>query len=348
MPELEEVFRMATQKVDQEPGALDRQVARQRRAARNRRVGAFAVVVVLVVAAVAGFALMRSSTNGGPATHHTTSIPHAAPGSMLDLDTGQVTPLPASIATRRAAYYAVSPGHSEIAYSACCSSPNALFMANVDATGIRQVSANGQDAYGAQWSPDGSMLVYQQRNGFTQKLGNLFVQDIGTGQRTQITHLDQTQSWGWWFLYPSFASDGRSILFHLPRGNLPQDLINRSWDLRSVPVAGGTPTLVQRNAGWGGYSPDGKWLAYLSPVHGHDFAGRGLWIKSVQGGTPRALVHGGRLVWLRWSPDGTRISYSNAGSIYVVTVATDSVRQVANGGHAEWFDDHTLIVGTSN
>ena len=31
MPEIEEVFRMATQKVRQDPGALDRQVARQRK-----------------------------------------------------------------------------------------------------------------------------------------------------------------------------------------------------------------------------------------------------------------------------------------------------------------------------
>ena len=57
-----------------------------------------------------------------------------------------------------------------------------------------------------------------------------------------------------------------------------------------VPVAGGQQTLVRRNAGWGGYSPDGRWLAYLSPVSGNDFAGGGLWIASVHGGTARALV----------------------------------------------------------
>ena len=38
MPEIEEVFRMATQKVRQDPGALDRQVAKQGRVVRNRRV----------------------------------------------------------------------------------------------------------------------------------------------------------------------------------------------------------------------------------------------------------------------------------------------------------------------
>jgi Tol biopolymer transport system component len=309
-------------------------------------VGAFATVVVLIAVAGAAFALTRNETQPVPA--HSTSIPPSispANEAMVDINTGEITPLPTNIA-QQGDNFAVSPDHTTVAFNHCCNVSGPVYTANIDGTQVRVASAAGLSAFTAQWSPDGSMLVYQQRHDSTYQLGNLFVQDIGTGQRTQITHFDQTQSWGWWFLYPSFASDGRSVLFQLPRGHLPNN-DNRTWDLWSVPITGGKQTLVQRNAGWGGYSPDGKWLAYLSPVNGHDFAGRGLWIKSVQGGTPRALVRGGQLVWLRWSPDGTRISYSNAGSIYVVTVATGSVTKVAKGGHAEWFDDHTLIVGTS-
>jgi Tol biopolymer transport system component len=111
-----------------------------------------------------------------------------------------------------------------------------------------------------------------------------------------------------------------------------------------VPVAGGKPTLVRHNAGWGGYSPDGRWLAYLSPVSASDFSGGKMWITSVHGGTPRALGPDGHLSWLRWSPDGTRISYSDRGGIYVLNVATGSATKVAEGNHAEWFDDNTLIV----
>ena len=75
-------------------------------------------------------------------------------------------------------------------------------------------------------------------------------------------------------------------------------------------------------------------------------SGGGLWISSVGGGTPGAQVAEGRLTWLRWSPDGTQISYADGGSIYVLDVATGSATRVADGGTAEWFDDHTLIVGT--
>jgi Tol biopolymer transport system component len=342
MPDLQEVFRMATQKVRQDPGALDRQVGKQRKAVRNRRLSVFATVLVLVAATVTAFALTRSDSQDVPANGATISIgPGAGPGTMIDLRTGDVTPLAASIAPA-GVYFAASPDHSTVAYSTCCNPPEPLYVANVDGTQVRQVSAIGQDAFGAQWSPDGSLLVYQQRDGSTQRLGNLVVQDVATGQRTQLTNFDQTQAWDWWFAFPSFAPDGRSILFQLPRG----DPKNNKWDLWSVPVAGGQQTLVQHNAGWGGYSPDGTRFAYLSPMDPHDMSGAGLWIANVHGGTPRALVPEGHLGWMRWSPDGTQIAYADGGSVYVVDVATGSATRIAAGGTAEWFDDHTLIVGT--
>ncbi len=343
MPEVQEVFRMATQKVDQEPGALERQVTRQRRAVRNRRVGAFAMVVALVAIAVAGYALTRPDKPVVPVHGGKTSSPPVtgsanAAGSMVDLLTGKITALPTSIA-KSGTYYAVSPDRTKVAYSYCCTPPVPLFVANLDGTGIRRLTAQGQDAFAAQWSPDGSLLVYQQRNAMTLQLGNLFVLDVGTGRRTRLTNFDQRHDWGWWATIPSFASDGRSILFQLPGG----DPNNPTWDLWTVPVTGGKQTLVRRNAGFGGYSPDGKWLAYLSPVV--NFSGGSLWITSVHAGTPRALVSNARLGWLRWSPDGTRISYTNGEWVYVLNVATGSASRVAKGDHAEWFDDHTLILG---
>lgn len=267
---------------------------------------------------------------------------------MVDLRTGEITPLPASIAAS-GSYYAVSPDHTTVAYNACCAQPGPVRVANLDGTQVRQVTAKGWDAYAAQWSPDGSKLVYQQRHASTEKLGNLFVLDVRTGQRTQITNFDQTKSWDWWFTFPSFSSDGRWILFQLPRG----DNTNPIWDLWTVPVTGGQQNLLRRNAGWGGFSPDHKWLAYLSPVDAQSFTGGSLRIMTFDGGRPyalqeggaRALVRNGGLSWPRWSQDGTRIAYSAGGSIYVLNVATGSATRVAEGGNAGWFDDHTLIVG---
>jgi hypothetical protein len=344
MPEFQEVFRMATQKVDQDHGALERQVTRQRKAARNRRVGVFATVLVLVAATVAAYAFTRGGSQDIPANSVPPPIPPGVVGAMVDLDTGVVTPLPATIATA-GTYYAVSPDHTMVAYSDCCSPPDPLYVANIDGTGIHRVSAKGQDVYGAQWSPDGSLLVYQQRYASTQEFGNLFVQNLATGQRTQITHFDQTHEWNWWFTFPSFAPDRPYVFFQLPRG----DPHHPVWDLWDVSVAGGAKTLVRHNAGWGGLGSTSlsSNLAYLSPVRSGDFTGRKLWIGSfdLRTVTPRPVGPEGHLRWLRWSPDGTQLSYSNRGWVYVLNVASGSARKVAKGGTAEWFDDHTLIVG---
>ncbi len=44
-------------------------------------------------------------------------------------------------------------------------------------------------------------------------------------------------------------------------------------------------------------------------------------------------------------PNGTRISYTDSGSVYVLSVKTGETRKVAVGHDAEWFDDHTLVIG---
>ena len=54
MPEVEEVFRLATNKVKPDPNALERQARRQRASARTNRMWAYvAVAAVVVLAAVA-------------------------------------------------------------------------------------------------------------------------------------------------------------------------------------------------------------------------------------------------------------------------------------------------------
>jgi len=46
------------------------------------------------------------------------------------------------------------------------------------------------------------------------------------------------------------------------------------------------------------------------------------------------------------SPDGSRVAYSDGGSIYVVDVATGESSKVADGNYfnAAWLDNDTLIV----
>lgn len=56
MPELEEVFRMSTQKVRPEPGALERQFGKQRRRSTRQKVAVYALVAGLVAGTAIGIA----------------------------------------------------------------------------------------------------------------------------------------------------------------------------------------------------------------------------------------------------------------------------------------------------
>jgi hypothetical protein len=65
MPEMQEVFRMATQKVRPDPGFVERQYENQRRQLRRRKAGALALVAVLVVVGVVvGISTLRSGDEG--------------------------------------------------------------------------------------------------------------------------------------------------------------------------------------------------------------------------------------------------------------------------------------------
>jgi hypothetical protein len=325
-------------------GAAARRGLTDRRSRRGMRMGGFATGMVVMVGLLAGACSSSSASPAGSSVTATTNsnVHQASRWSTVNIDTGSTTRLPADITTS-GAFYVVSPNRLKVAFNKCCDWGTPARMANSDGTQVQSITAAGMDGVGEQWSPDSSLLVYQQRDGSSSQLGNLFLQNVATGQRTRLTNLNQKQEWGWWFTFPSFSSDGKSVLFQLPKGHLPND-DNRIWDLWSVPVAGGKPTLVRRNAAWGSYSPNGKRLAYLSRLRQRDFTGAVLWVTSVHGGTPRALVRGPGLRWLRWSPNGTRIAYTDGNAIYTVDAATGTTTKVVgHGDQPEWLNNHTLV-----
>jgi dipeptidyl aminopeptidase/acylaminoacyl peptidase len=361
MPDVREAYEMVTKEKAPEPGALERQQKRQVRSGRNKRFGAFAVAAAIAVAAVA----LILETRRGPNTRTPADQPSAvAPGTVsgpffLDLRTGEKIPLAKNLAGSYS--YVASPDGTRLAFSSSrgggCSAADGITIVNIDGTGSRTLKPpKGLIYCSPRWSPDGTKLVYQERAATEDSVGNLFVHDLSTGRRTQVTDLKLSRAF-WWFLSPRFTPtiwDSFAIepgpghvIFHLPRSSTELT----TWDVWSVPVTGGEPTLVLRDAAFPlprAQGPEGLGIQFVLPKS-NDFAGQ-----SLMTGRPipdsdirQPLVQAKSSIW--WptmSPDGRRIAYQDGGSIYVLHIDTFSPGplKVADGNTAEWFDNHTLIV----
>lgn len=288
-----------------------------------------------------------SAQPSSPATSPPSSledVPKMSVPFFLDLSTGTATRLAKGIPPLGRAY-AVSPDRTMVATSPCCDPPNPVWVANIDGSDVRVITPEGVDGFGPQWSPDGSKLVYQERDAATSELGDLVVYDLATRERTQVTDLPP-KSYGLWFLSPSFTPDGQAILFHLPRGPRPHP----AWDLWSVPVTGGEPTLVRGDASMGAYKPNGADLAHADLAYAYPPSGPGDWSSEVlyisaNGGHQQwDAALGSEISFPKWSPDGTRIAYVDVDGVYVVDVASEETVRVAEGEFPQWYDNDTLII----
>jgi Tol biopolymer transport system component len=315
----------------------------QRKANLDKKVRALAVAAAMFLLAISCTQNAEGQNATTPTHEPSNEVPTVVSGTLpgpffLDLRTGEITPLAENLAGGYS--YAASPDGTRLAYGPCCDAEDWITVASIDGTDAHSVTpTEGRDAYAPHWSPDGTKLVYQLKDGADDSVGNLFVQDLSSGERTQLTDLELTRAW-WYFLSPNFSPDGRNVIFQLPRGSSE----TTKWDVWSVPVTGGDPTLVLRDASFPMSFPDGKQIAFVEPWT-NNFAGRSIVIADAEGSRRTLVEANDHIWWPTMSPDGSKIAYmDDDGSIYVVDVSTGESTEVADGNLAEWLDNDTLIV----
>ena len=130
-------------------GSFERFTRRRTRKRRNQRIAAGVVGIAVFVAAVwavtTGGSFNRTqqpAIQPTPTPEPSMTAPEVA--YLIDLNTGEMTPLPESILG--GSLYMTSPDRTMLAYSECCVTVdrmNRVFVANVDGTGVRQITANG-------------------------------------------------------------------------------------------------------------------------------------------------------------------------------------------------------------
>ena len=109
-----------------------------------------------------------------------------------------------------------------------------------------------------------------------------------------------------------------------------------------MPVTGGEPTLLVRNAAQATAS-GGSTYAFVRPVADF-FGGSSIVLAGPEGCRKLADATWDDISESKMSPDGSEIVYSGDGTITVVDVSSEETSDVAEGRTAAWVDDGTLVV----
>jgi hypothetical protein len=271
MPELQEVFRMATQKIRPEPGALERQFQGQRRRSARRKGGAVALAAALVItAAVFLIEATRDAGAGGsvPADKGTATESLRVPGFGFGISadgTRLFTVLEASAiydAGTGALLQTVSGrGDGVVAFS-----PDGKRFVTVRGGDVGELRTFMYDTTtgGELWrvrraccyaafSGDGSLLAIPQNVPHTSVI------DVATGERVK-----RVDSWG----AVAFSPDGEQLLITPDPSAAPKGIIGYVYDVFAE-ATGPTLALHGRGEGnvpnvyaeWNPWSSDGSMIA---------------------------------------------------------------------------------------
>jgi Tol biopolymer transport system component len=315
MPDVQEVFRLATNKVQPDPDALERQVRRQRAEVRKSRVRAYvAVAAVLIVLGVAIFAISRAvQKNDTVSDNQGTNTTGTADWTFLQsLPDGATPQIPATI-DRQGRQTSVMSGVPLDAYApsvsfdgshmALVASPNEvgynqIVVMGTDGTGAHFVSTPNIDVAKVAISPDGTRIAFE---GTADGNTDIYVvNNDGTGllRLTHDPHTDQ---------FPTWSPDGSTIAYD-NAGKHEQDdaQYSKTAEIFTVTADGGAPKQITHNNGLDAapsYSPNGKTIV--------DESFGGLSTMKTDGSNYRTIrVAAPSAFTPRFSPDGKTIAFT--------------------------------------
>jgi Tol biopolymer transport system component len=347
MPDLREVFEMTVKQMGEpDLDSWREQENRQRKANRNKKLGAIAVAAVLVGAGVVlGISVLRSDEvqpgGSGPNSTLTPKGVEQQSLSVIDVRSGAETTL--TVPSTASAFDVTLDG-SMVAYTDEDLNGDAqVFVMDIDGSNVRQLtigegnlssgSLSGCPCAGLAWSPDGSMIAYQRE---TSDGPQIFIVRVSDGTSTKVTDepTGAVDPGGW-------APDGGSIVFQTPNYEI------NHFTAKSVDLGTGRTTLIVPDGSTPELSPDGAWIAFNSWLKGPDIR---LILANSDGSERRVIARfNGDDGYEEWSPDSTQIAFvadmdENGFGTHVYDVATGETRFVTGGTIETWIDDDHILV----
>jgi len=334
--------------------AAERTVVRARRRAGATIVGGALGVILAIVVAASSLPLEPQDRTMFPPTGPTDDREF-----LVDVSSGRTTELTEIQAFEQAWWPDVSPDGERIAFTteAPGSPPSPqVFVANLDGSGLHQLTRGLPDVAEPVWSPDGDRIAFIGLG--SDAVRNIYVVDVATGRSRRVT--DETRDvWS-----PEWSPDGRSILFNITVSGPEFDTADGAFLLNSPSNQLRVVDLGSRDSRvvFGGRhvkAYDATW----TPEGISFIRGRGLSPTRAERVDLVVLAHGSpnpeQLIripvrgdeWaatLEASPDGSTIAFvrvlDGIEQVVLFDVATGRMQVLRPGFRISWVDGDTLFV----
>ena len=182
---------------------------------------------------------------------------------------------------------------------------NDLWILDLDSDTFRLLTVDGMNQYPV-WSPDGTRIAYSYANGTDPAISIRAADGSGTATRFVNTAVAFPSSW---------SPDGTALAYSRTAG------ATSDWDIYVIaPDAASEPRLLvggPRNQLQGMFSPDGRWLAYVSDEDGQPE----VYVTPYPGaGSKRKISNRGGTEPL-WAPHARDLYYRSGQEVMAASVA---------------------------
>jgi dipeptidyl aminopeptidase/acylaminoacyl peptidase len=275
-----------------------------------------------------------------------------------------------------------SPSGAEVAFLADRDKGNQIWIIPANGGEAEKLTSEDNGVQDFRWSPDGKSIAFITRDVFNDKIerekkkkdkndtivvdndlqyAHLWTIELGSKEKKRLTEGKFSVS------NPQWAPDGKSIAFvRSPLGVQESSFIDisedRNTDIYIISAtggsgSGGTARRLTDNPGGDAsprWSPDGKWIAYISTTEPNSWAAKSdILVTPVEGGSPRNITKefnesvGGAI---EWAPDGRALYFAGAVGVYahIFSVPVEGGKATQITRENRNFGQFDIVGGPSN